>query len=98
MAYLKPLRLSEYASAFDKAGADTLDLLDGMTVADLMVDFKMSKIHANKLKKAVDKVSGCMWGGGMTTLPPTLPPSHHPHAHPPPPPPPHTRAHRGREA
>ena len=58
MAYLQPLRLSEYADAFDKAGGDTLDLLDGLTVADLVAQFNMTRIHANKLKKAVDKVSG----------------------------------------
>ena len=58
LAYLQPLRLSEYASEFDNAGADTLDLLDGLTVADLMAQFNMTRIHANKLRKAVDKVSG----------------------------------------
>ena len=58
MVYLQPLRLSEYADAFDNSGADTLDLLDGLTVADLMAQFNMTRIHANKLRKAVDKVSG----------------------------------------
>ena len=78
LAYLEPLRLSEYAPAFDKAGADTLDLLDVMTVEELMVDFKMTRIHANKLKKAVDKVSDRMWGWYEHLTTPAHP---HPHTH-----------------
>ena len=55
--YLEPLNLSEYAGAFDDAGADTLDLLEGMTVDELTEQFKMTRIHANKLRKAVNGVS-----------------------------------------
>ena len=59
---------SEYAPAFDKAGLQSINLLKYMTVQTYMEDFKMTKIHANKLKKAVKKVSGCMCEG-MNTQP-----------------------------
>ena len=54
---MQPLNLSEYADAFDDAGGDTLDLLEGTTVDELMEQFKMTRIHANKIRKAVNGVS-----------------------------------------
>ena len=57
-AYLDVLNLSEYADAFYDAGADTMDLLEGMTVDELMEDFNMKKDEAEKLKKYVDRGGG----------------------------------------
>ena len=54
IAFLEPLNLSKYAAVFDEAGANSLDSLEGMTVEEFMNDLGMIRIHANKLKKAVD--------------------------------------------
>ena len=60
--YLEPLKLSQYAQALDEAGADTLDLLEGTSVQELMEQYQMTRVHANKLKKAVDRVSAVSAG------------------------------------
>eukprot|EP00620_Florenciella_sp_RCC1587_P019501 CAMPEP_0182563338 /NCGR_PEP_ID=MMETSP1324-20130603/5506_1 /TAXON_ID=236786 /ORGANISM="Florenciella sp., Strain RCC1587" /LENGTH=265 /DNA_ID=CAMNT_0024776513 /DNA_START=8 /DNA_END=802 /DNA_ORIENTATION=+ len=55
MAFLEPLNLSTYAPAFDKQGVDSLDMLEGMSIDEYMTHFEMTRFHANKLKREVDK-------------------------------------------
>ena len=66
LAYLSPLNLEQYAPAFDDAGGDDPRDLLAMDAAALVAEFRMKKLHANRLRVWLDTLAAPESGGGGT--------------------------------
>ena len=65
LAYLSPLNLEQYAPAFDDAGGDDPRDLLAMDAAALVAEFRMKKLHANRLRVWLDTLAAPESGGGL---------------------------------
>ena len=63
-AYLGPLKLAQYSAKFDSEGYENPDMLQGMSVDELMDELEMKRGHAKQLKRWMDKRTGEGSGGG----------------------------------